>query len=130
MTFTNDMGAGPLRFAAESMLPQLDAANYGALDLLPFGVIRMTGDGIVVAYNECESRMAGLSLQSVLGRHFFTEIAPCTNNALVAGRFKAEPTLDATIDYVFSLRLKPMPVRLRMLQGSESRFAYLLVAKR
>jgi len=57
-------------------------------------------------------------------------VAPCTNNYLVAQRFRDEPTLDAELDYVFTLKMRPTKVRLRLLQTPEARRKYLLVARR
>ena len=119
--------AATLAFDAADAIAWLDAADGATLDLLPYGVIRMDRHGMVTHYNRTESLVAGLSPERVMGRHFFTTVAPCANNALVAFRFNAEPSLDATIDYVFTLRLRPTPVRLRMLRVPEGRHAYLLV---
>ena len=69
-------------------------ADEASLDALEFGVIGMNLDGVVTAYNSYESRMAGLSRARVVGKHFFTEVAPCTNNFLVASRFEECAVLD------------------------------------
>jgi hypothetical protein len=57
-----------------------------------------------------------------MGRSLFTVIAPCLNNAMVAGRFdlavKDGAALDMTMDYVLSLRMRPVKVRLRLLAPS------------
>ncbi len=73
--------------------------------------------------------MAGLSKERVLTRNFFADVAPCTNNFMVAERFLSEPELDATLDYVFTLRMKPTPVTLRLLRSAASRHMYLLVKR-
>ena len=110
-------------------LAQLEAMSAQALDELAFGVVRMRADGEVVAYNAWESKMAGLSRERVLARNFFAEVAPCTNNYLVAERFMSEPELDATLDYVFTLRMKPTAVRLRLLRSATADHMYLLVTR-
>ena len=46
----------------------LTALSKAELDTLDFGVIGFDKDGIVRLYNEFESRMAGLSLERVLGQ--------------------------------------------------------------
>ena len=105
----------------------LEAAAPALLDALPFGVVAMDHAGTVRFYNATESHAAGLRSERVVGRHFFTEVAPCTNNFMVASRFQAEAELDATIDYVFTLRMRPTPVRLRMLKSHGCPHMYLLV---
>lgn len=106
-------------------LDRLDAAG---LDALPYGVIRMDRDGIVTAYNAEESRSAGLSPGRVIGRHFFAHVAPCCDNALVAGRYDAD-MLDMALDYVFTLRMRPTPVRLRLLKSAGPHM-YMLVRRK
>lgn len=103
-----------------------DPAGYDALD---FGLIAMELDGTVVAYNRVESQYAGMSPESVIGLVFFTDVAPCTNNYLVSGRYDDEDVLDETIDYVFTLKMRPTPVKLRMLKDDRSRRQYLAVKR-
>ena len=118
-----------IKFDDTASLAKLDAMSPQALDELTFGVVRMRRDGEVVAYNLLESQMAGLSRERVLARNFFSEVAPCTNNYLIAERFISEPELDATLDYVFTLRMKPTPVKLRLLKSVSADHMYLLVKR-
>ena len=116
-------------FADANMLEQLEGLSESEIDRLPFGVITMDADGIVLHYNTTESTMAGLSRDRVLGLPFFSEVAPCTNNYMVAGRYE-EADLDETLDYVFTLRMKPSPVKLRLLKSSKHAHQYMLVWRR
>ena len=50
-----------------------------AIDDLPFGAIRLNAAGIILGYNRFESRLSGLEPARVIGKNFFTEVAPCTN---------------------------------------------------
>jgi hypothetical protein len=70
----------------------------------------------------------------VLGRHLFEVVAPCMNNYLVAQRFeealvKAEE-VDAVVDYVLTLKMKPTPVRLRLIASAAVPLRYILVERR
>ena len=99
----------------------LSSLDDGALDALGFGVIGFDAADIVQRYNATEQRLAALGRHQVVGLPLFTVVAPCMDNALVAQRFhaarqQAQP-LDATIDYVLTLRMRPTPVRLRLLAG-------------
>ena len=89
----------------------------------------MNADGRVTLYNSYESALSGLKPESVAGRNYFEEVAPCTNNYILAQRFLDEPELDEVIPYVFSFRLKPTPVRLRMLKSAAAKSMYLLVER-
>lgn len=94
---------------------------------LPFGVIGLDAAGITRVYNETEARMAGLNPGRVLGTSFFDAVAQCMNNFMVAQRFEDEPELDATIPYVLTLRMRPTPVRLRLLASSSSPLRFILI---
>jgi len=118
------------KFMDPDLLDRLEAADDTALNELPFGVVAMSQDGVVTSYNLAESQLSGLSPANVFGRNFFSAVAPCTNNFLVAYRFETEPALDAVIDYVFTLRIKPVAVRLRLLKQPERRRMYLAVERR
>lgn len=119
-----------LSFVTPDALSQLATLSVQALDSLPFGLIAMSPDGVVVIYNQTESELSRLTPARVVGRHFFRDVAPCTNNFLIAQRFETEPELDATLDYVFTLRMTPTPVRLRLLRSAAAPHMYLLVEKR
>lgn len=108
----------------------LEQASPAVLDAAGFGIVRMGPDGVVQAYNRAESTLSGLSPEKVIGRHFFTDVAPCTNNFMVAQRFLDQASLDQTIDYVFTFRIKPTAVRLRLLRSPAAASMYLLVEKR
>lgn len=107
----------------------LDTLSREQFDELDFGVVGFSSDGIVEIYNAKESQMAGLESESVLGSHFFSSIAQCMNNFLVAQRFEDEPELDAVIDYVLTLRMRPTPVQLRLLQSPDSSRRYILIQR-
>ncbi len=114
-------------FDAPELLDELESLDGAGLDTLTFGVVAMSHDGVVVAYNAAESALSGLSRDRVVGRHFFSAVAPCTNNFMVSHCFETEAVLDRTIDYVFTLRMKPRKVKLRMLKRADARSMYLAV---
>ena len=103
------------------------------LDGLPFGVIGFDDQGVVRAYNQFESVAAGLAPQRVLGHALFTVLAPCMNNFLVAQRFEDAAAsglpLDATLDYVLTLRMRPVKVKLRLLALPGQALRHVLVQR-
>ena len=117
-------------FNDSDLLSALDNLAVQNLDRLDFGVIKMTVGGIVLSYNAFESNLSGLAAERVLHKEFFVEVAPCSNNYLVAQRMFDAESLDATIDYVFTWKLRPTPVRLRMLRAAGASHMYLLVERR
>jgi photoactive yellow protein len=74
-----------------------------------------------------EARWAGLRPASVIGKNFFTHVAPCTNNEIVAVPFLTAHRLDLVIKYVFTYRMIATEVRLRLLKRPSSPLMYLLV---
>jgi photoactive yellow protein len=57
------------------------------LDKLPYGLICLDAQGRVVRYNDTEARLAGLPKERVIGRSFFSEVAPCTRVREFEGEF-------------------------------------------
>jgi photoactive yellow protein len=119
-----------MTFTQRGLLDSLATASANTLDALPFGIIGMTTDGTVVSYNFVESRLSGLTPTKVIGRHFFSAVAPCMNNVMVAHRFETEATLDCIMDYVFTLRMQPTNVRLRLLKDTGRSHMFLAVERR
>lgn len=121
-------------FDHADMLEHLASIGNADLDALEFGVIGFDADTVVRRYNAYESRCAGLSPQKVLGLPLFTTVAPCMNNYLVAQRFEdaaaAGVALDATIDYVLTLRMRPVKVALRLLAAPGAALRYVLVNRK
>ncbi len=120
----------PAVFTDPNLFDWLSGATAADLDNLTFGVVGMTLDGTVESYNVVEGKLAGLTPSRVIGRNFFTSVAPCTNNFMVAERFRSEADIDAVIDYVFTLRMAPKKVHLRLMKRASSRQMYLVVEKR
>jgi photoactive yellow protein len=119
------------KFDAPSLHAQLEDLTEQELDALDFGVIGFDDQENVTRYNATESRLAGLSPERVLGHGLFTVVAPCMNNFLVAQPFQdalaAGEPLDLSIDYVFTLRMRPRKVRLRLLASPERAHRYVVV---
>jgi photoactive yellow protein len=117
----------PPSFSDEHLLDLLDATSLSRIDELDFGLIAMDRGGEVLGYNAFESRRAGIARERVVGRNFFVDIGPCTNNYMVAERYHVGEELDEEMDYVFTLRMAPTPVTLRLLARRGSARQYLAV---
>jgi photoactive yellow protein len=122
-----------LTFDMPDLAAHLDNCSSEELDGLEFGVIGFGADTNVERYNAFESQAAGLSQQRVLGQPLFTNVAPCMNNFMVAQRFEDAAadgsTLDDTIDYVLTLRMRPVKVALRLLASAGRANRYVLVQR-
>lgn len=116
-------------FTDPDLMDWFERADNAALDAVAFGVVAMADDGMVVSYNRAESQLSGMTPANVIGRHFFSQVAPCTNNFMVAHRFETESVLDAVFDYVFTFAMRPTAVRLRLLKQPGHRHMYLVVER-
>jgi len=111
-------------------IAELAILGTDRLDGVPFGVIGFTSDALVTVYNATESKNAGLRAQRVLGKHFFEEVAPCMNNFMVAQRFEDEEAIDDIVPYVLTLRMRPTPVRLRLLKAPDCATRFVLIERK
>jgi photoactive yellow protein len=105
------------------------------LDAIPIGIIVLDEQGKVVRYNLHEQRLAHRSTESVMGRHFFREVAPCTASSDLVPAFEryAAHGGPLSVDLSFQFRFPHLPVprdvrlRLRGFDSGDRRFAFLLV---
>lgn len=121
-------------FDAVDLLAQLQALEPQRLDELSFGVIGFDDRDIVRQYNRHEAEATGLKTDRVLGQNVFTELAQCMNNFLVAERFasarESATPLDDCVPYTLTWRMRPTPVRLRLLWAPGGSAAYIALARR
>lgn len=120
-------------FNQTNLFQSINEQSAETLDMLPFGIIGFDHDCIVQRYNAYEAKAAGLSVEHVLGNNLFTVVAPCMNNFMVAQRFEdalaSRSMLDETIDYVLTLRMRPSPVKLRLLASPDANLRYVAVQR-
>lgn len=111
-------------------IPHMTGAQ---LDTLPFGVVQLDDVGAVLQYNSFEERFAKRRRADVLGKSFFKEVAPCTNNALLFGRFcdgVQAGDFDFATDYTFTYKMAARVVALRLFRHRETSTNWLLVRPR
>lgn len=117
---TTLQAANPLKTIAfgksdvENVLSRLSDAQ---LDDLAFGAIELDATGRVLKYNAVEGAITGRDPRQVLGRNFFTEVAPCTNRPEFKGVFDRgvrENNLNTVFEYVFDHKMQPTKVKIHM----------------
>jgi photoactive yellow protein len=89
---------------------------------LPFGAIRLDTEGTVTFYSDAERRLSGYP-KAVVGHKFFTEIAPCMNNAAFLGRIeRALETgrLDIRFGYIGDFPSPDIEVEVRVQSATSS----------
>ncbi len=76
------------KFRPAPSAEQFRPATPAELDALPYGIIVVDSNGIVLEYNATEARATGFKRERVVGRNFFTDVAPCTQVHAFHGRFQ------------------------------------------
>ena len=54
---------------------------------LPYGAIELDAAGTILSYNSAEAELSGRDSARVIGKNFFTQVAPCTAVSEFQGRF-------------------------------------------
>ena len=101
----------------ENVLAKMTDAQ---LNKLAFGAIELDAAGKVLKYNAVEGAITGRDPKAVIGKNFFTEVAPCTNRPEFKGVFDAgvrAKNLNTMFEYVFDHLMKPTKVKIHMKQA-------------
>ena len=106
-----------MEFGQSDLATAIAMLSPREVDLLEFGAIQLDGDGKVLAYNQTESNFTGQRKAAVIGRHFFSEIAPYCDTPAFRGTFDAgvkAGKLNAIFDYTFNHVTKPTRVKIQL----------------
>ena len=102
-------------------------------DQAPVGIVEVDDTGIIQIYNRYESELAGVSKENAIGKNFFLEVAPCTNNRLFLGTFKSgvqSGSLDKKFNYTFTYKMKPTPVVIHLFRDGNTSRNFVFVKRR
>ena len=122
----------PLAFEADGVGERLRHADEATLHEAPFGIVRLDDEGRVEFYNRYESDLSGVPPEEALGKEFFTQLAPCSNNHLFRGRFEEgleAGALDDHFTYTFTYKMRPTLVDVRLYRD-EAGLNWVLIHKR
>ncbi len=111
-------------------LEQIDRMSAEELDSLPFGAIRLDKNGTILNFNMTESKLTGRDPKRVIGRNFFTEVAPCTNVQEFAGRFRegvGKGDLHIIFPYRFDFQMAPRDVTVTLFYSKQTGTAWVFV---
>lgn len=87
------------------------------IDGLAFGAIQLDAAGRILQYNAMEGAITGRDPKVVIGKNFFTEVAPCTNTPDFKGTFDKgvkAGDLNTMFEYTFDYNMKPTKVKVHM----------------
>jgi photoactive yellow protein len=115
----------------DAVLRAADAMSAGELDRLPYGMIQLSASGHILKYNAVESRLAALDQAAQVGKHFFTEVAPCTKVQAFYGRFRdgvMHEELDTTFKFHFAFKQAPRDVTVRLFYSRRTRTVWVMIS--
>lgn len=95
----------------------LGKMNEAQLNKLAFGAVELDASGRILKYNAVEGAITGRDPKAVVGKNFFTDVAPCTNRPEFKGVFDAgvrSNNLNTMFEYVFDHQMKPTKVKIHM----------------
>lgn len=116
-----------------ALLEAADAMSPGELDQLPYGMIQLDSSGRILRFNSVESRLASLPQEQQIGKHFFTEVAPCTKVQEFYGRFKEgvlREALDSSFQFHFAFKQSPRDVTVRLFYSKRTRSVWVMISDR
>jgi photoactive yellow protein len=111
-------------------IERIQGLGESEIDRLPFGAIRLDREGTILSYNRTEAELAGRKKESVLGKNFFTEVAPCTNVQEFAGTFREgvrQGKLHTIFPYIFDYQMDPRNVWVTLFYSNETDTAWVFV---
>jgi photoactive yellow protein len=120
-------------FVAADTLARLDSLTHEEADELAHGAIQLDDDGVIQLYNKYESELSGLDPATTEGKHFFKQVAPCTNNRLFYGKFQEgieDDELDVEFNYTFTYRMRPTLVRIMLRRDATTSSTWIFVKRR
>jgi photoactive yellow protein len=122
-----------MSFVSDEVLRKLDNLTEQEANDLPYGVVRVTDEGIINLYNQYASEISKLPTSDAIGKNFFVTVAPCTNNRLFKGKFDTGvsiDSLDVEFLYTFTYRLRPTNVAIHLFRHSESKTNWIFTQRR
>lgn len=120
-------------FVTEDTIARLPKLSPEELDQLSFGCVQVDEQGKILQFNRYESELSGLAPSSVIGKNYFTQVAPCTNNDIFYGTFKKgvqERDLNSLFLYTFTYKMAPTNVKVHLYRDNASQTNWIMVQKR
>ncbi|MGH9940742.1 MAG: photoactive yellow protein [Pyrinomonadaceae bacterium] len=108
---------------------EMELMSPTQLNALLFGAIKISRDGTILSYNVYESKLSGRLASEVIGRNFFTEVAPCTAVQEFYGTFRemiGRRAVHEEFDFVFALS-PPVKVHITLLYELNAGVGWILV---
>lgn len=106
-----------VNFGADDIGNKLSEMSDKDIDNLAFGAINLDANGKILSYNKAEGEITGRKPEEVIGKNFFTEVAPCTKTDEFFGKFQdgvKSGNLSTMFEYTFDYQMQPTKVKVHM----------------
>lgn len=114
----------------ESDFESIEKMDAKELDKLPFGAIRLDSHGKILSFNMHEAELTGRVPEKVIGKNFFTEVAPCTNVQAFEGRFREgveKEDMHVIFPYKFDFEMAPRDVTVTLFYSKQTKSSWVFV---
>lgn len=101
-------------------------------EYLPFGAVMLDRIGTIVRYNKAEGLIASRVPEDVIGKNFFSDIAPCAKGKRFHGEFlKFHQTgqINVMFDYKFGYKGAQVAVKIHMKSQPDGQHCWLFVKR-
>lgn len=120
-------------FGTQDIDNALSGMDDNALDDLAFGAILLDAGGTIIKYNRTEGDICNRDPKEMIGRNFFTDVAPCTNTRGFKGKFDdgvSKGNLNTLFQYTFDYNMKPTRVNVHLKKAANQQGRYWVIVKR
>lgn len=100
-------------FEADDPENPLGRLSPDEIGRLPFGAAELTRDGRVVAYHDTEPDDGGSPRPTLVGRHFFDDVARWASGTAIASEF-SKGVAGADLNVVFDCAVHRLPYKVRV----------------
>lgn len=126
----NQVNESAESFLTRTEMERIDHLKESELDALPIGAIRLDKNGTVLSFNQHEATLTGRDPKRVIGKNFFTDVAPCTNVQRFAGKFREGVKvgdLHEVFPYRFDFEMAPRDVTVTLFYSKTTETAWVFV---
>lgn len=106
-----------VRFDQDNIENALANMSDTEIDNLAFGAVQLDTAGKIIQYNAAESDITGRNKDDVIGKDFFTDVAPCTKTPEFYGEFQniVKGDKDSVLfTYTFDYEMAPTKVNVHL----------------
>jgi len=130
--FKQQSASTSVEFGRDDIVNAVRNMSASEIDRMAFGAVELDSNGVIIRYNAAEGAITGRKPQEVLGKNFFTDVAPCTNTPKFKGEFDQgvrRGMLDKKFEYTFDYNMRPTKVKVHMKKSLSGNTFWIFVKR-